>query len=223
MAYCEEDVHMSVRLLREQLRGRGRWFRRPTPSACMQWSEYSAKAIALIQSRGMPIDMALWDLIQENKPAVIRELLRRFDPSYGDEDPIYTPDGQWNYDGLERCLARIGVHAWPRHEKSGQLDIESDDFRLMYHIPGIEDLHALRDSLGFIVKAKLPIGRDGRNRPSLFPFGTATGRNAHRGSIYNAQLACARSWSSRPTRSAAISIGERKRSESRPPCPATRR
>ena len=56
----------------------------------------------------------------------------------------------------------------------------------MCHIPGIEGLHALRDSIGFIVKARLPIGRDGRNRPSLFPFGTATGRNAHAKSPYNA-------------------------------------
>jgi hypothetical protein len=37
-----------------------------------------------------------------------------------------------------------------------------------------------------IVKAKLPIGPDGRNRPSLFPFCTATGRNAHSRSLYNA-------------------------------------
>ena len=38
----------------------------------------------------------------------------------------------------------------------------------------------------FIAKARLPIGPDGRNRPSLFPFGTATGRNAHAKSPYNA-------------------------------------
>jgi DNA polymerase I len=56
----------------------------------------------------------------------------------------------------------------------------------MYRVPGIEGLHALRDSLGVIVRAKLPIGRDGRNRPSLFPFCTATGRNAHAKSLYNA-------------------------------------
>jgi DNA polymerase-1 len=36
------------------------------------------------------------------------------------------------------------------------------------------------------VRAKLPIGRDGRNRPSLFPLCTATGRNAHAKSLYNA-------------------------------------
>ncbi len=57
---------------------------------------------------------------------------------------------------------------------------------MMYHLPGIEGLHALRDSVGFIAKARLPIGRDGRNRPSLFPFQTATGRNAHARSPYNA-------------------------------------
>jgi DNA polymerase family A len=77
------------------------------------------------------------------------------------------------------------VAAWPRLD-SGALDLEGDTFRLMSHIPGIEGLHALRDSLRVIVGAKLPIGRDGRNRPSLFPFGTATGRNAHRKSLYNA-------------------------------------
>ena len=57
---------------------------------------------------------------------------------------------------------------------------------MMCHVPGVESLHALRDSLGVVVKAKLPIGRDGRNRPSLFPFCTATGRNAHAKSLYNA-------------------------------------
>ena len=133
----------------------------------------------------MPIDMPLWNLVQENKAAVIGELLRQFDPSHGSEDPIYTPDGEWSYARFENWLVSAGVAAWPRLE-SGQLDIDGDAFRLMYHVPGIEGLHALRDSLGVIVRAKLPIGRDGRNRPSLFPFGTATGRNAHTKSLYNA-------------------------------------
>ena len=52
--------------------------------------------------------------------------------------------------------------------------------------PAIEGLHALRDSLGVIVRARIPIGPDGRNRPSLFPFGTATSRNAQAKSLYNA-------------------------------------
>ena len=151
----------------------------------LHWSNYSAKTIAQIQARGMPIDMLLWNSVQENKAAVIRELVRKFDPSQGSDYPIYTPEGEWSYVRFEQWLASVGVTAWPRLE-SGQLDIDGDAFKLMYHVPGIEELHALRDSLGVIVRAKLPIGRDGRNRPSLFPFCTATGRNAHAKSLYNA-------------------------------------
>ena len=129
--------------------------------------------------------MRMWNLVQENKAAVVSELLRRFDPSHDSENPIYTPDGEWSYDRFESYLVRAGVLAWPRLD-SGRLNIDGDAFRMMYSVPGIEGLHALRDSLGFIVKARLPIGKDGRNRPSLFPFGTATGRNAHARSPYNA-------------------------------------
>ena len=183
-AYCEEDVRMSVLLLRAQLQGRPRLL--PTDvERVLHWSNYAAKSVALIQARGMPIDMVLWNLIQENRAAVIGELLRQFDPSYGTDDPIYTPDGEWSYARFERWLFTTGVAAWPRLD-SGRLDTDSDAFRLMYHVPGIEKLHALRDSLGTIIRAKLPIGHDGRNRPSLFPFGTATGRNAHAKSLYNA-------------------------------------
>jgi hypothetical protein len=179
--YCEEDVNISVKLLRRQLRTNGGG----DVAHVLHWSNYSAKCIALIQARGMPIDLERWNLVQENKPAVIAELLRQFDPSYGSESPIYTHEGEWSYKRFEQWLAHTRVAAWPRLE-SGRLDVDSDAFRLMYHVPGIEALHALRDSLGFIVKARLPIGRDGRNRPSLFPFGTATGRNAHSKSPYNA-------------------------------------
>jgi hypothetical protein len=185
LEYCEEDVRMSVQLLRAQVRGRPGLPPADVPRV-LHWSNYSAKAIALIQARGMPIDMATWNLVQENKAAVIGHLLQQFDPSHGDDAPIYTPEGEWNYERFGQWLVRAGIHAWPRLD-SGQLDTDSDAFRLMYNVhPGIEGLHALRDSIGFIAKARLPIGRDGRNRPSLFPFGTATGRNAHAKSPYNA-------------------------------------
>jgi DNA polymerase I len=184
--YCEEDVRASTLLLREQLVGRPRryGFFPADVERVLHWSNYSAKAVAQIQARGMPIDMRLWNLVQENKAAVIGHLLQKFDPSYGSDFPIYTPEGEWSYAGIENWLASNGV-AWPRKE-SGLLDLEGDTFRLMYHVPGIEKLHALRDSMNVIVKAKLPIGRDGGNRPSLFPFCTATGRNAHSKSLYNA-------------------------------------
>jgi len=107
----------------------------------------------------MPIGMALWNMVQENKAAVIRGLLRKFDPSYGDNDPIYDQDGGWSYRRFEHWLIRAGIIAWPRLD-SGQLDTDGDALRLMYSThPGIEGLHALRDSLGVITKARLPIGQ----------------------------------------------------------------
>ena len=179
VSYCEEDVAMSVRLLRAQVRDLA-----TKVEHVLHWSNYSAKATAQIQARGMPIDMALWNLVQENKAAVIKALLQKFDPSYGDNDPIYTPDGAFSYARFDQYLVRKGVVAWPRLE-SGKLNLQGEAFRMMSHEPGIERLHALKDSLRVIVSAKLPIGRDGRNRPSIFPFGTATGRNAHSKSLYN--------------------------------------
>ena len=182
-----------VELLRAQLRDRCDYrghilLPAADTERVLHWSNYSSKSVALIQARGMPIDVPLWNLVLENKTAIIAELVRRFDPSYGTDYQIYSPDGEWSYARFEAWLVSIGVTAWPRLD-SGKLDIDSDAFRLMYHIPGIEELHALRDSIGFINKARLPIGPDGRNRPSLFPFCTATGRNAHARSPYNASAA----------------------------------
>jgi DNA polymerase I len=182
--YCEEDVRASSVLFKRMLQGR------PLLPASdiervLHWSNYGAKAIAQIQARGMPIDMVLWNLVQENKATVIKHLLERFDPSRNSADPIYTPDGHWSDYRFERWLVSQGVAAWPRLE-SGQIQKDDDTFKMMSHIPGIEALRALRGSLGVIVRALIPIGRDGRNRPKLFPFCTNTGRNAHRESLFNA-------------------------------------
>jgi hypothetical protein len=186
--YCAEDVRMSVLLLRAQLRGNGKKFPPADVPRNLHWANYSAKCVALIQARGMPIDMALWHLVQENKAAVVDALLRQYDPSYGDDERIYTPEGEWSYARFERWLVRSGIPAWPRLD-SGALDLDKDAFKLMSHFPAIARLHALRDSLGVITRARLPIGKDGRNRPSLFPFGTATGRNGHAQSLFNAHAA----------------------------------
>lgn len=185
LQYCEEDTCKSAELLRRQLTGYEQ--SAPiNPELVMRWSEYSAKTVARIQARGMPIDMPLWDLVQQNKAAVIGALIARFDPSQGSEFPIYSSEGEFSSWRFEQWLIAVGITEWPRLE-SGALQLDGDAFRMMYGAyPAIEGLHALRDSLGVIVRARIPIGRDGRNRPSLFPFGTATGRNAQAKSLYNA-------------------------------------
>jgi hypothetical protein len=68
--YCEEDVKNSVKLLRAQIRGSNRFSRLDTDRVIF-WSEYSAKAIARIQAKGIPIDMYRWNLILENRLTII--------------------------------------------------------------------------------------------------------------------------------------------------------
>jgi len=127
LRYCEEDVRMTTLLLAAMLRGRGDLFPPVDTDRVLHWSNYSAKAVALIQARGMPIDVAMWNLVQENKAAVVAELLRHFDPSQGDDEPIYTPEGGFGYARFEHWLARNGVVAWPRLD-TGALDLEGDIF-----------------------------------------------------------------------------------------------
>src|SRR5262249_32139250 len=83
--YCEEDVKQSAELLRRQIRGSNRFSRVDTDRVIF-WSEYSAKAVAHIQVKGIPIDLYIWGLIQENRQAIIDTLRRRFDPSYNDDE-----------------------------------------------------------------------------------------------------------------------------------------
>ena len=86
--YCEEDVKNSAELLRRQLRGHER--RAPLdPQLITRWSVYSAKSVACVQLRGIPVDMPLWNLTQENKYRVLSALLAQYDPSHGDDEPTY--------------------------------------------------------------------------------------------------------------------------------------
>ena len=108
LQYCEEDVHNSAELLRRQISGYGNR-KSVEPQLVMHWSEYSAKTVARIQARGMPIDMPLWNLVQENKLAVIGALIRRFDPSQGSANPIYSPEGEWSNERFAHWL-RVRWH-----------------------------------------------------------------------------------------------------------------
>ena len=99
LQYCEEDVRASAELLRAPARA-DTAIGAIDPRAIMRWSEYSAKSVARIQARGMPIDMALWNLVQENKAAVIAALIRRFDPSQGSEIRSIRPKGSGATSGL---------------------------------------------------------------------------------------------------------------------------
>ena len=167
--YCEEDVRKSARAAaRATARPRPLAIcPPPTSSACCTGRTTARRRSRRSRRAACRSTCRCGTWCRRTRRAVIGELLRRFDPSYGSDDPIYTPDGEWSYARFERWLASTGVAAWPRLD-SGQLDIDGDAFRLMYHVPGVEGLHALRDSLGFIVRARCRSGATGATGRACF-------------------------------------------------------
>ena len=133
--YNEEDVRVSTKLLRAQLRHYGGLPAADT-SRVIFWSEYAAKSVALIQAHGMSIDMSMWNLVQEHKQEIVTALLKRFDPSHNTDCPIFDQYGGFDYGRFENWLASIGIKYWPR-TITGKLKTDGDAFRLMSHIPGI--------------------------------------------------------------------------------------
>ena len=169
--YCEEDVRNSTKLLRAQLRRLRVGFSAADVPRVLHWSNYSAEArradpgprhadrrAAVESGAGEQGRPSIAQLLHGNSIRATAATIRSTRP---------MANGVTRASSVAR---QFGVTSWPRLE-SGQLDIDGDAFRLMCHVPGVEGLHALRDSLGRHRQgAKLPIGRDGRNRPSLFPF-----------------------------------------------------
>ena len=186
LQYCEEDVRNSAELLRRQIAGHGD--RAPVDPA-------AGHALVRVQRQDRRADSgprhADRHVAVESRAGEQARGHRRADPAVRSEPGQRGPDlhrGRRMGQRAVRALARVapaspGGRGWTpaRSNWSG------DAFRLMYGAhPAIEGLHALREVLGVIVRARIPIGRDGRNRPSLFPFGTATGRNAQAKSLFNA-------------------------------------
>ena len=100
--------------------------------------------------------------------------------------PIYTPEGEWSYVAI-RALA--GEHGRDGVAALGQRAARHRRRRLPAHVSRARHRRACTRCATASASSsarELPIGRDGRNRPSLFPFCTATGRNAQAKSLFNA-------------------------------------
>jgi hypothetical protein len=78
---------------------------------------------------------------------------------------------------FEDLLARLDI-PWPRLP-TGALDLEDDTFRQQARSHGgvIANLREVRHTLGQMRLNNFTIGRDGRNRVYLNPYGSVTGRN----------------------------------------------
>jgi phage FluMu protein gp41 len=194
--YCAEDVRAETELLRRQLRGVSSLFAPISVPHVLHWSNYSAKCIARIQARGMPIDVALWELVQENKTAVIAELIRQLDVSQTGNCSIYTPEGEWSYERFERWLCNTGVIAWPRLD-SGRLDIDGDAFRLMYHIPELKNSTRCATACVSFKRQSCRSARMAETAQAYFPLEPRPAATPIAAACTTPTPECARSWYSR--------------------------
>jgi DNA polymerase family A len=137
----------------------------------------SVAAAALMEHRGVPIDMNIFSQLQDKRTwAAVRDAMV---PAIDAQYAVYTKDanGDWVFSSerFEAYLARNNID-WPRLE-TGKLSLRRKTFEDMSKgYPALEDLRQLRHARDKMRKIKLAVGADGRNRTVLWPFKAKTSR-----------------------------------------------
>jgi DNA polymerase family A len=164
--YCESDVLALKRLLpallpiidlpRALLRGR-----------------YMC-AVAAMERNGIPIDGESLARLHQCWQSVQQRLI-----SEDDVAGVYDAEGSFSAARFADLLIQHDI-AWPCYA-DGTLDLRKETFRDMADTPGasaIAPLCRLRNGLsGLRLGIGLVVGSDNRNRTTLFPFRSTTGRN----------------------------------------------
>ena len=163
LAYCESDVVALERLLPKMI---------PTLDVgrALLRGRYM-KALAQMESCGVPIDTGKLATLRANWSAIQERLVQRIDAHYG------VFDGRtFKADRFAAWLIKTGT-PWPRLP-SGKLALDDDTFREMARAyPAVAPLRELRVALSQMRLADLAVGHDGRNRCMLSAFRARTGRN----------------------------------------------
>ena len=165
ITYCQTDVDALVRLLPHFLPMIDSNFAYP-----LARGRYMG-AVARMQWDGVPIDLALLEKLRGRWDDIKDALISKVDRDYG----VY--EGRtFKVERFQSWLQRAGI-AWP-YLDSGAINLQEKTFEEMdATYPEVSDLYQLRVTLSQLKLNKLEVGSDGRNRSSLFPFGSKTSRN----------------------------------------------
>ncbi len=155
------------------------------PEQALLRGAYS-RAVAWMEHNGLPIDPQYKDIEGrrvELQLAVVREIEDEY--GYG----VYRVVGRNNprpvfsQKGFDALVEREGLLAtWPKKTERGHYSTDDDKaFKPMAKLhPKLEPLRQLRKTVRGLTLVSNAIGADGRNRASVWPFGTVTGRNSPR-------------------------------------------
>jgi hypothetical protein len=162
LRYCGDDVDSLVRLFRKM---------EPSlqPQAILR-GRYM-KAVAQMESNGVPIDTETLERLRDHWPDIQDELIRRVDVNYG------VFDGRtFKQDRFAKWLHGQRIR-WPILD-SGRFALDDDTFRSMAKTyPALAPLRELRVSLSQMRLLDLAVGPDGRNRTLLSAFASKSSRN----------------------------------------------
>lgn len=161
--YCQSDVDAMRPLLRF-LYSQIDWPR------ALHRGRYM-KAVARMQSVGVPIDTEALRACIENWDVIKEKLIASIDSDYG------VFEGQTFKASLWAAYLKLNNIQWPRLD-SGSLALDDDTFRQQSKaFPQVAPIRELRSALSEMRLASLTVGCDGRNRCLLSPFASRTGRN----------------------------------------------
>ncbi len=166
--YCATDVDCLGPLLERMLPGIRRT-RQGFGQALLR-GRYAA-AVARMEHTGIPMDVPTLDMLRQHWGDIKLGLIADIDKDYG----VY--EGTTFKAGLFASWLDSEGIAWPR-TTTGRLQLDQDTFRDMAKAyPKLGPLKELRHALSEMRLEEIAVGRDGRNRTMLSPFGARTGRN----------------------------------------------
>jgi DNA polymerase-1 len=168
LEYCSQDVDAVEQLLPAML-----------PQIDIPYAIFRGrytKAVAKMEHSGIPVDVPLLDRLRNCWDQLKLRTASDIETEFG--FGVYQGT-HWSDRRFEHLLSRMGIlDEWPR-TPSGLLSTDDDDvFKPMtMRYPSLAPLRDLRSTLIRLNELELPVGQDGRNRGSLAPYRSVTGRN----------------------------------------------
>lgn len=128
-------------------------------------------AVARMEKTGVPVDAGTLNILTASWRDIVQNLIMTVDRDFG----VYR-GGLFEPEAFNIFVDRHQID-WPR-DRTGRLDLSEDVFRerARAHVE-LLPLKELRATLAAFRPDHLGIGRDERNRTSLRPFQSRTGRN----------------------------------------------
>jgi hypothetical protein len=173
--YCAEDVKALEKLLPAML-----------PELEIPYAVFRGrytKAVGLMEFAGTPVDAPVLNRMRTHWDSLRLQLSLDVEAQFG--YGVYEGT-TWNDKRFEQLLERLGIlHQWPRlpsiEDSFAPGNISLDDEKafepMALRYPVLAPLRDLRSTLLRLSSLNLPVGQDRRNRCSLAPFRSVTGRN----------------------------------------------